>query len=251
LEESDTLNAGLIKWLFRAKNGHDWESTRATAAAIELLKKHKLTVLDAPKTLNVSVAGNRLSVSDDLLSGIPYAFMRTKERPASLIVNQESDQENTGALTWYYFTDSTHPELLNQQIKVKKQLYKLNAAKLWIPIAAMEVLKVGEKIRVSLTVETAKALKYVYIDDKRPAAFEPIVNTSGYEYGNGISYYRSVRDSGLQIFAESITSGISEITYELIVAQEGTFFNAPTVLQCMYQPAVTAYSNSGMIKSEK
>lgn len=245
------LNAGLLKWLLTSRTDHSWATTKATAAAIELLRKEKQSVVGAPKTLSATLAGKPLSVSDDLLTGSPYAFMRTTELPASLTVKRATEQLTTGALTWYYFTANTNQDSLNQHIKLRKQLYRLNAVKAWIPVDPSEVLKVGEKVRVMLTIQTSKALKYVYIDDKRAAAFEPSENTSGYEYGKGISYYKSLRDTGMQIFAESITSGKSEISYELIVSQEGTFYNAPSVLQCMYQPAVTAYSNTMIINTEK
>jgi hypothetical protein len=59
------------------------------------------------------------------------------------------------------------------------------------------------------------------VSDPRAAAFKPKENNSGYRYNPAFNYYQSVRDTGLELFAEAIPKGISEITYELVVAHDG------------------------------
>ncbi len=81
----------------------------------------------------------------------------------------------------------------------------------------------------------------MHISDPRAAAFEPADNISGYQYSNGFGYYKSVRDTGLDTFAESLPRGISEVDYELVVAMSGQFTSGPTKLQCMYNPSAVAY----------
>jgi uncharacterized protein YfaS (alpha-2-macroglobulin family) len=94
-------------------------------------------------------------------------------------------------------------------------------------------------------------LPYVFIDDKNGGAFEAVEQRSGYEYGNTISYYRSVRDAGMQIFTSLIPAGRTEIRYDLKVTQEGTFTNGAACLQCMYKPEKAAYSNSALINTKE
>lgn len=69
-------------------------------------------------------------------------------------------------------------------------------------------------------------------------------DNTGYQYNDGLSYYQSIKDSGLEIFTASFPRGISKINYQLIVAMDGEFTSGPARLQCMYQPSVTAYSLS-------
>jgi hypothetical protein len=94
-------------------------------------------------------------------------------------------------------------------------------------------------------------LQYVFINDKRAAAFEPLDNSSGYRYNDGVHYYQSVKDAGYQFFADFIPSGKHNIEYEVKLAQEGSFTNGIAVLQCMYRPDITAYSNGLKITCEK
>ena len=156
-----------------------------------------------------------------------------------------------GNISWYYFTSSGQLSSVNRDITITKQFYKWNErTKTWTIAGGDEVFKIADKVKVMITIQSSRALSYVYIDDKRAAAFEPTDNSSGYEYGD-FSYYKSVRDAGFQFFANFIPSGKHEISYELKVAQEGNFTSGPPVLQCMYKPEISAYGNSIKINSEK
>jgi hypothetical protein len=109
----------------------------------------------------------------------------------------------------------------------------------------------ADKVSVTITIETPNALRYVYIDDKRSAGFEPADIKSCYQYDKGLGYYKSVRDAGFQFFSEFIPAGRNEITYEMNVSQEGLFYNGLASLECMYNPGMNAYSKGVTIRVEK
>lgn len=69
-----------------------------------------------------------------------------------------------------------------------------------------------------------------------------------FAHAQEFGYYQSIRDTGVDIFAERIPKGTSELNYELIVAHSGEFTSGPAILQCMYQPANTAYSKTTNVK---
>jgi alpha-2-macroglobulin len=54
----------------------------------------------------------------------------------------------------------------------------------------------------------------------------------------------------MQFFAEFIPSDKTKIDYEMLVRQEGRFSTGMASLQCMYNPAVMAYSNSEEVLSK-
>jgi len=240
------MNTGMVKWLLTTRQDQHWQTTKATAAAIEMIQKEKGSVIGENKSLSAEIAGKHLSVSDDLLNGIPAAFVAAKQLPATITLQQQGINSN-GALTWYYFTRPESLDTLNKAVHISKQFYSYDKNKGWIPLTNNSMLKTGDKVRVKLIIETVSRLKFVHISDPRAAAFEPIDNNSGYQYHDGLSYYQSVKDTGLEIFTESVPRGISEIDYEMIVAMDGQFTSGPARLQCMYQPSVTAYSNSATI----
>ena len=240
------MNAGMVKWLLTTRQDQHWQTTKATAAAIDMLQKEKGSVIGEDQSFSTEIAGQHLYVSDDLLNGVPSTFVAAKQLPKAIILQQQGIN-TSGALTWYYFTKPESLDTLNKAVHISKQFYSYDKNKGWILLTNGIHLKKGDKIRVKLTIETSSRLKFVHISDPRAAAFEPADNNSGYQYNDGLIYYQSVKDTGLEIFTESVPRGISEIYYEMIVTMEGQFTSGPATLQCMYQPSVTAYSSGEMI----
>jgi hypothetical protein len=247
-----SMRNGIIKWLLTAKSEDNWGSTKATAAAINMLLKKNNTIIGETKTISTSVDNKKIWVNDDLLKGSSYAFSPANSLPSSIQVNKENTGIASGNYCWYYFTTGSSLTTLNKDISLSKELFKWNEKEnKWNLISETTGLKIADRIKVVLTIVSSRSLPYVFIDDKRAAAFEPVDNNSGYEYGYRFKYYQSVRDAGYQFFIDNLPSGKQEISYELKVAQEGSFFSGPAVLQCMYKPEVTAYSNSSKFNSVK
>jgi len=241
------IQTGIVKWLLTAKQDEHWQTTKATAAAIDLLLKDKGTTFGETKAFSTQIDHHDLSVSDGLLDGLPIALAKTKQMPQSITIKQQGINVS-GNLTWYYFAEPSKLDTLNKAVKLTKEFYTYDQDKGWIKFTAATILKAGDQVRVKLIIETNSSLKFVHISDPRAAAFEPKENNSGYQYNSGFSYYRSIRDTGLELFTEAVPKGISEITYELVVAHEGEFSSGAANLQCMYHPAKTAYSGTEKIK---
>jgi alpha-2-macroglobulin len=110
-------------------------------------------------------------------------------------------------------------------------------------------LKKGDKVTVTLTINNRKPLRYVHMNDKRAAAFEPVDGSSKYMYEGDLRYYRSVRDEGIDWFADFIPAGEHIIQYELLVAHEGEFSCGPASIECMYRPDIQASSEAMIIKT--
>ena len=246
--KDESMRNGIIKWLLTARNEDNWGSTKATAAAINMLLKKNNAVIGETKTISTSLDNKKITVNDDLLKGSSYAFSSVGSLPSSLQLNKENPGTASGNICWYYFTAGSTLSNLNKDVRLSKELFIWNEKEnKWDLISETTGLKIADRVKVVLTIISSRSLPYVFIDDKRAAAFEPADNNSGYEYGSGFSYYKSVRDAGYQFFAENISSGKSEISYELRVSQEGNFTSGPAALQCMYKPEVSAYSNSSKI----
>ncbi|WCT11042.1 MG2 domain-containing protein [Mucilaginibacter jinjuensis] len=242
------IQPGIVKWLLTTKQDEHWQTTKATAAAIDLLQKDKGTTFGETKAFSAQIENHNLAVSDGLLDGVPNALVKTKQMPASITLKQQGTN-TSGNLTWYYFAEPSKLDTLNKAVKLTKEFYTNDKEKGWQKLSPGTLLKAGDEVRVKLIIETNQRLKFVHISDPRAAAFEPKENNSGYQYNNGFSYYRSVRDTGSEVFTEAIPKGISEITYDLVVAHAGEFASGPAILQCMYQPAMTAYSGTEKIKT--
>lgn len=247
-EKYKDVQRGMIKWLLSAKQHQHWQTTKATAAAIDMLQKEN-GVMATVKSFSADVAGKQLNVSDGLLNGKPEDFFTEEESPASVTLKQ-TGTNTTGAVTWYYFAKPEGLDTLSNTVKINKQFFVYGAGGETKPTIPAAVFKPGDRLQVKITIDAATPLQYVHINDPRAALFEPENNISGYRYAKRIGYYQSVRDTGLELFFEDIPRGVTEFTYDVVVAQSGEFSSGPATLQCMYQPGFTAYSNTGVFKSE-
>jgi len=235
----------IIKWLLSAKSEHNWRTTKATAAAIDLLSEKNKNITGTTGVISARFSDQNISVTNDLLSGQAYSFVQTSQPLSVINLQKQNNGSVNGNVSWYYFSASDEVTRLNKDVIVEKKYSRWNSNEnRWELLTGIETLKIADKIRVVVNVRTKKNLQYVFIDDKRAAGFEPVDNTSGYEYQPGLGYYKSIRDAGFQFFSDLIPAGTHEISYELKVAHEGNFICSPAVLQCMYKPALVAYSNS-------
>ena len=243
-----SLPRGIIKWLTITRTDEHWGSTKATAAVVTLLRSESKNIISP--TIDVNVIGinnGRIGVSNDLLSGSLFDVKQVNSFPSQVKIEKTQSIPIAGHMIWYYFGTS---QVSNNGVIVRKQVHKYNReSKNWELVNENSLLKIADQLRISLEIESPRPLQYVYIDDKRAAGLEPLVNNSGYEYAP-FGHYRSVRDAGIQFFADYIPSGKHTISYEVKVAHEGSFMNGPASLQCMYRPDVNAVSNSLIVKSQ-
>ncbi len=244
-----TVTDGLIKWILNTRQEDSWNTTTGTAAAIEMIRNSP--ELNSPFTadsVSAKIKDKTISVSNDMLNGTNNQFVAASKASAVTVSANKTVQ---GGLTWYYFSAYPNAGSTVNPVKLDKKLYIFNGKKnAWEPADILKPFKIGEKLKIVLTVETAKPLRFILIEDKRAGVFEPVDGVSGQKYQDGTRFYRSVRDTGQQLFIDFLPSGKSEFSYEVLVTQEGQFNNGPAVLQCLYNPGITAYSNSMMITTE-
>lgn len=246
--EATSINEGITKCLLSSKTDHQWRSTKAAAAAISVLQKTQGAATGTPGKISANINGQHISVTNNLLSGEPFTFVKTDTISQRLTIKKEGNTSVYGNIVAYHFQPASQLKGYNTGIQLSKKIFIYKEdTKNWTPIGDTPVLKIADKVKVVLTIETAVNLPYVYIDDKSGGAFEAVDQHSGYRYGDRIGYYRSVRDAGMQFFASLIPAGKTEISYELKVTQTGMFTNGPASLQCMYKPEKAAYSNSALI----
>jgi alpha-2-macroglobulin len=251
-EEAGTEQAtvkGIIQWLLQTRDQHNWSTTKATADAATLLNRHQPATTGTPLQLKTAVNNTNLQVSDDLFRGQLATFSEQAGQAfPGMVIKSTGAGHISGGINYYYFTADPPEQETGSTVNISKALFRYNATTTqWESLTDKTVLAIADKIKTVITIHATRPLQYVFIDEKRAAALEPAEAFSGYQYDNGLAYYRSVRDAGYQFFAEKIPSGITSISYETVVAKQGAFTNGPVSLQCMYQPSVKAFGKSTSI----
>lgn len=134
-------------------------------------------------------------------------------------------------------TDKIEPHA-GSRISVDKQLTVLRDGK-W---QHADIVRLGERVRVVLTVKAADDLQFVTINDDRAAGLEPVDQLPGYVSSAGTMFYRENGNSSTRLFIGWLPRGTYSISYELTANMAGSFISGVATVQSQYAPSVTAHS---------
>ncbi len=104
-------------------------------------------------------------------------------------------------------------------------------------------LRLGDRVRVLLTIKADRDLEYVTVVDERPASFEPVNQLPGYVYSAGLGFYRENNDTDTRLFVGYMPKGTYQITTEMTVGFAGEFTSGIATAQSSLDPAITAHSS--------
>ena len=116
-------------------------------------------------------------------------------------------------------------------------------------VEAPEVIPVGSRVKVQLTIHTKRNLDYVTIVDDRPAAFSPVDQIPGWMWSEGCGFYRENRNSFTALYVVSMRPGTYLLTYEMNVTLAGSFSSGVATIQSQYAPSLTAHSSAMLFRS--
>ncbi len=97
-------------------------------------------------------------------------------------------------------------------------------------------LKVGDRIRIRITIEAERDYDFVQVSDKRAACLEPVGQLSGYRWG----YYCAPRDNVTNYYFDRMAKGKHVVETEYYVDRSGTYQTGTCTVQCAYSPEFTA-----------
>jgi hypothetical protein len=113
-------------------------------------------------------------------------------------------------------------------------------------------IKVGDLVKVALTVTVPSEMWYVIIEDPLPAGMEAVnqtLRTSSIKDGRPTSYWMTpeYRDEKTAFFAYSLWKGVHTYTYMVRAVTPGVFRTLPTEVYPMYAPETWGRSASAVI----
>jgi hypothetical protein len=236
-------------WLLKQKQTHSWESTRATADACYALLLRGSDWLATTQPLQVSVGGQAVNPAA-AQAGTGYfktTWPADEIQPAQGKVTLTKSDAGVawGALYWQYFEDIDKVTPATTALSLERELYRETrtaGGPVLEKLTPTSPLKIGDALVVRLVLRTDRALEYVHLKDQRAAGLEPIAQTSGYRYQNGLGYYESPRDAATNFFLSEVPRGTHVFEYRLRTSQAGDFSGGLSQVQCLYAPEFGAHS---------
>ena len=268
LDQPADITGRMQQWLLKQKQTTRWNNSIATAQAVHALVASPLPLprrgdTDLSKSVEVKVKNATLNLIDEDKRGtiryevIPERDKRTsamQEIPLQLQGSEEASL-SWGSLTWQYYEDADKVNASGTGLSLKCTYYKVeneNGKEILsaLPEGPLSLgegggrgLK-GDRIRVRLHFTTDRAMDYVELHLKRPAALEPVTTRSGYSYSNGLGYYQSIENTGTKFYFYRLNKGKYFIDCDLWVSQSGSYTCGVSTIQCMYAPEFVATAPS-------
>lgn len=106
----------------------------------------------------------------------------------------------------------------------------------------VDEVRLGEQVRVLLTIKAKRDLEYVTVIDERPASFEPVNQLPGWVWSDGTGFYRENRDSETRLFIDYMRKGTYQLTVEMTASVAGEFTTGIATIQSQLTPSITAHS---------
>jgi uncharacterized protein YfaS (alpha-2-macroglobulin family) len=173
-------------------------------------------------------------------------YIKTVVDPESKTFTVEKTSEGTswGAVYAQFTQQTSEIENTSSGIKVIREFYTAVANSKLSTLNSP--LKVGDRVKVRLTIIADRDLDFVQVVDKRAACMEPVKQLSGYRDGA----YVSPRDNATNYYFDRFPKGRRVIETEYFIDRPGTYETGTCAVQCAYAPEFkgTTHSNKIVIK---
>ena len=242
-------------WLLCNKRTNMWENAQTTVDAIYALVFYETTRLQDNKTTSIEDnTGLLVEIKNDNNSSdfMNQYFWNSEEMKdfKDIKVNNETDNIIWGGLFRQYFVSLDEVRKHETPLKVERNIYveRVNEEGTYLVPIDNDDIKVGDKIVVNLNIESSQDMEFVFLKDMRAACLEPVEQMSRYRYQDGMLYYQSNSDTFMGFYFDRLPKGRHQVSYSMFVTKEGDFSNGYALIQCMYAPEFSAYSEGMRIK---
>lgn len=239
----------LRQWLLITKQAEDWGDDRETAEVIYaiLASGTKWTVPSSPA--QIFIGGRKVTVDRIAALTGNVTVSLDMDGKGDLRIDRNGAGPAWGGLISQYVAPIKDVKRVGiPELSVEKNVYVITDDADGTSASAGD-LKVGDKVRVTLTLTCDRDLEYVSVMDSRSACLEPADQISGYTRSDGAWMYREVRDDSTNLFIPFLSKGTHVISYECYVDREGVYSLGIASAQSQYSPAISAHSAGKLIKA--
>ena len=226
------------RWLLQSKRTQCWDTPiNAVNAVYAFLngETNKLsTIGQIPATLKVD---GSLVETPKATAGLGYVKTSLAGgHHKTFTAEKTSSGTSWGALYAQYMQKATDVANASSGLTVKREVIKEEKGEKTDVIANGGELKVGDKVRIRLTIQADRDYDFVQVQDKRATCLEPVRQLSGYHNG----CYHAPRDHSSYFYFDRMAKGTHIVETEYYVDREGTYQMGVCTVQCAYSPEYSA-----------
>ena len=252
------------QWLLLQKKGNEWQSTRATLAAVyALLLNFTADELEASAT-TITVGGETFSTAgtaDKKGTGYLQHTWNQEEITPSLgevAVRTDAAHPVIGACHWQYWEEVEKVESEGSGLTISRSYFHQpkTAGGYAEPVTTDNPAHLGERITVRVTVTSDRDLDFVHVTDPRPATFEPTNENKRYfsmrdlywvEHPRYVRWSQDIRDASTEFFFRHFPKGTFAVEYDVFATQTGEFTTGIPEVECLYAPEWRGHDDNAKV----
>ena len=230
---------GMKRWLLKQKQVQAWDMPIATVDAVYALLQTGDDWLKHASSAEIVLGEEVIQVSEQ------HALGYLKEEVdgdvmaiENVVVRMKSDGMAWGAVYAQYLEQMNKVETFSNTLSVSRTLLKHGA------VVSPDVLKVGDRITVRLTISVDRDMDFVQIKDERAACMEPVDVLSSYCWRNGVGYYQVTKDASTYFYFDQLRKGKHVLEYDTFIMAEGVYLQGIVSVQSVYAPEFGSHSAS-------
>lgn len=158
-----------------------------------------------------------------------------------------------GALVTCYTAPSADVKAFTDgEISIEKKFNVQDADGSWRAFdPSTDTLRVGQTVRTLLIVKADRPMSRVVVTDRRAATFIPVIQLSGWVFGDGIRAYYENRTSATNLYMEYVPKGTWMLRYDFTVNNAGVYNSGVAEATCSEAPTLTAHSSGCLLRVER
>lgn len=212
----------LQRWLLMSKRTQSWDTPVNTVDAVyAFMKGNENNWNRKAENAILKLDGKQLPMPQDS-TALGYVKTEKAGKASTLSISKKSDYTSWGAV--YAEFKQPASEIASQEsgIKVSRKVENQKKA------------KVGDKIKVIITITADRDYDFVKIVDKRAACLEPVNQLSGYQWG--MDCYVSPKDNTTNFYFNRLSKGKHFVEMEYYIDRKGDYQSGSCTAECTYSP---------------
>ena len=226
-EDRQTIEE-MQRWLLQEKRTQAWDTPiNSVNAVYAFLGGHEgqddRLRLDAAQA-DIQVDGKTLE-TPKATAAIGYVKAPVAVDSKTLTIAKTTEGTSWGAV-YAQFVQPTHNVAASASGIIVKREY--------LPVGAADnsQLKVGDRVRVRITITADRDYDFVQVLDRRAACLEPVRQLSGWHSGS----YCTPKDYSTNFYFDCLSKGTHTIENEYYVDRAGIYETGTCVVECAYAP---------------
>lgn len=216
------------RWLLTEKRTQAWDTYINSVNAVFAFLYGNNKAIEGREMTTFTVDNHNISTSKET-AGLGYVkTVIDAETPKQLEISKTSEGTSWGAVYAQFMQPATDIAETSSGLTVKRELVTAEDKK----IDNLHTLKVGDKVKVRITIKADRDYDFVQLIDKRAACLEPINQLSGYHWG----YYIAPKDYTTNYYFDSMAKGTYVVEAEYYIDRAGEYTTGTCTVQCAYSP---------------